>query len=69
MPKAPAPAARAALDTAGLDWDDLEAITAHNPFAVKDVWFAEQTGIDVERMKRLRFLADLRPPSGASWGA
>lgn len=50
MPKAPVPAARAALDTAGLDFGDLDAITTHNPFAVNDLWFADQTGIDLERM-------------------
>lgn len=50
MPKAPVPAARAALDAAGLDWDDLDAVTTHNPFAVNDVWFSQRTGIDLERM-------------------
>ncbi len=50
MPKAPVPAARAALDAAGLDFDDLDAVTTHNPFAVNDVWFAEQTGLDLDRM-------------------
>lgn len=50
MPKAPVPAAKTALDAAGLDWDDLDAITTHNPFAVNDVWFSEQTGIDLECM-------------------
>lgn len=50
MPTAPVPAARAALDAAGLDWGDLDAVTTHNPFAVNDVWFAQQTGIDLEAM-------------------
>ncbi len=52
MPKAPVPAARAALDQAGLDWDDLDAITTHNPFAVNDLWFARQTGIELERVNQ-----------------
>lgn len=50
MPTAPVPAARAALDAAGLDWDDLDAITTHNPFAVNDIWFAQQTGLNLEHM-------------------
>lgn len=50
MPKAPVPAARAALDRAGLDLDDVDVLTTHNPFAVNDVWFAQQTGVDLEAM-------------------
>jgi acetyl-CoA acetyltransferase family protein len=50
MPKAPVPAARAALDEAGLAFSDLHAVTTHNPFAVNDVWFSEQTGVPLEAM-------------------
>jgi acetyl-CoA C-acetyltransferase len=50
MPKAPVPAAKAALDEAGLGFDDVDAVTTHNPFAVNDLWFASQTGIPLERM-------------------
>jgi acetyl-CoA acetyltransferase family protein len=50
MPKAPVPAARAALDAAGLGVGDLDAVTTHNPFAVNDLWFSEQTGFPLERM-------------------
>jgi acetyl-CoA C-acetyltransferase len=46
MPKAPVPAARAALGDAGLDFGDLELVKTHNPFAVNDLWFAAETGID-----------------------
>jgi acetyl-CoA acetyltransferase len=50
MPKAPVPAAKAALDDAGLSFDQLEIVKTHNPFAVNDLWFASQTGVAVEEM-------------------
>ena len=50
MPKAPVPAAMAALDRAGLSFGDVDAVTTHNPFAVNDLWFSGQTGIPLERM-------------------
>jgi acetyl-CoA C-acetyltransferase len=50
MPKAPVPAARAALRDAGLDFRDIEIVKTHNPFAVNDLWFAAETGIDAERL-------------------
>jgi acetyl-CoA C-acetyltransferase len=50
MPKAPVPAAVAALRDAGLDFGDLDIVKTHNPFAVNDLWFAEQTGVDVQAM-------------------
>ena len=50
MPKAPLPAARAALDAAGLRFENLDAVTTHNPFAVNDLWFAQQTGFALDEM-------------------
>jgi acetyl-CoA C-acetyltransferase len=50
MPLAPVPAALAALDQAGLGPRDVDAVTTHNPFAVNDLWFSQQTGIALERM-------------------
>ena len=50
MPKAPVPAARAALEDAGLSFAQVDAITTHNPFAVNDLWFARETGVQVEDM-------------------
>jgi acetyl-CoA acetyltransferase family protein len=50
MPKAPVPAAYAALADAGFDIADVDVVTTHNPFAVNDLWFARQTGFPVERM-------------------
>ena len=50
MPKAPVPAAAAALQSAGLGYDDVHVIKTHNPFAVNDLWLARETGVDPERM-------------------
>ncbi|MBZ0139009.1 MAG: thiolase family protein [Pseudorhodoplanes sp.] len=50
MPEAPIPAARRALAEAGLTIERMDAIKIHNPFAVNDVLFARQTGIDLARM-------------------
>ena len=50
MPEAPIPAARRALAEAGLSIERMDAIKIHNPFAVNDVLFARQTGIDLARM-------------------
>ena len=50
MPKAPVPAAARALADAGLSLDQVDLITTHNPFAVNDLWFARETGFDLERM-------------------
>ena len=50
MPKAPVPAAAAALDDAGLSLDQIDIVKTHNPFAVNDLWFARETGADLDAM-------------------
>ncbi len=50
MPEAPVPAARMALDQAGLEIADLDAVKTHNPFAVNDVVFSRETGFDLDAM-------------------
>jgi len=50
MPKAPVPAARQALADADLAISAVDVIKTHNPFAVNDLWFAQQMGIDAEAM-------------------
>src|SRR3954469_3057172 len=50
MPKAPVPAASVALRDAGLAIGDIDVIKTHNPFAVNDLWFARETGADVDAM-------------------
>ena len=44
------PAATKALADAGLAMDDIDVIKTHNPFAVNDLWFARETGCDLEAM-------------------
>jgi acetyl-CoA acetyltransferase len=50
MPKAATIAAQSALNDAGLTWSDVAIVNSHNPFAVNDLWFAQQTGFAIERM-------------------
>jgi acetyl-CoA C-acetyltransferase len=50
MPEAPVPAAKRALEQAGLALSDMKAIKTHNPFAVNDTLFSRLTEIDVARM-------------------
>ena len=46
------PASRQALDRAGITMKEVKAVKTHNPFAVNDVFFARQMGIDVSAMNR-----------------
>ncbi len=50
MAMANVPASREALDRAGIAMKDIKAIKTHNPFAVNDVYFAREMGIDVSAM-------------------
>jgi acetyl-CoA acetyltransferase len=50
MPEAPVPAARRALEQAGIEVSSLKAVKSHNPFAVNDVLFARLTGVELARM-------------------
>lgn len=50
MPAAPIPAARIALERAGIGLHQLTAVKSHNPFIVNDIVFACETGFPVERM-------------------
>ncbi len=49
MPEAPVPAAARALAAAGLTFSDLSAVKSHNPFAVNDLWFAQETGVPLDQ--------------------
>ena len=49
---APVPAARRALQAAGLDIRDIKAIKTHNPFIINDLVFAKELGVDALRMNR-----------------
>jgi acetyl-CoA acetyltransferase family protein len=50
MPLAPVPAARRALEAAGIGIDKIDAVKSHNPFAVNDIVFSRETGWPIERM-------------------
>jgi acetyl-CoA acetyltransferase len=50
MPQAPVPAARAALEAAGVALSQLDAVTTHNPFAVNDIYFSRMTGYPLDQM-------------------
>jgi acetyl-CoA acetyltransferase family protein len=52
MPKAVVPAARRALELAGIGIGACKGIKTHNPFAVNDVYFCRETGVDREKMNR-----------------
>lgn len=50
MPEAVVPAARRALEQAGVGIAALSAIKTHNPFALNDLLFAKETGADLMAM-------------------
>lgn len=50
MPEAMLPAAQRALEQAGRDISQMAAIKTHNPFAANDIFFAKQTGADLNSM-------------------
>jgi acetyl-CoA C-acetyltransferase len=50
MPKAATVAAQQALHEAGIAMRDVHLVGTHNPFAVNDLWLAQQTGCPLERM-------------------
>jgi len=52
MPMAVLPAARKALERAGIELDECKAVKTHNPFAVNDVYFCKETGRAPEQMNR-----------------
>jgi acetyl-CoA acetyltransferase len=52
MPEAPVPAARQALERAGLGIADIDVIKTHNPFVVNDIVLADAFGIPTHRMNR-----------------
>jgi len=50
MPQANLPAARRALQEAGIGVQDLTAVKTHNPFAVNDICLSKGLGIPLEEM-------------------
>ena len=52
MPAALVPAARRALQVAGLDIRDIKAIKTHNPFISNDLVLTKELGVDALSMNR-----------------
>ena len=52
MPMATVPAARLALQRAGIEASQLKSTTTHVPFAVNDVYISRELSLDPERMNR-----------------
>lgn len=50
MPKAPVPAAQAALGDAEINLSEVDVIKSHNPFVVNDLWFAQATGVEAQAL-------------------
>ncbi|MFC2174055.1 thiolase family protein, partial [Acidobacteriota bacterium] len=50
MPTATVPAARQAMERAGIKIEDIKVIKTHNPFALNDVYFSREMGVKVENM-------------------
>lgn len=46
MPEAPVPAARMAMEKAGIGVSDLAAVKTHNPFSINDLFMTQEMGID-----------------------
>lgn len=52
MPMANVPASTQALTRAGVRMKDVKAVKTHNPFAVNDIYFARQMGVELSAMNR-----------------
>jgi acetyl-CoA acetyltransferase len=52
MATATVPAARAALQHAGLALSDIDVVKTHNPFAVNDIYLARELGLKIEDFNR-----------------
>jgi len=50
MPYAPIPAAKRALERAGLAMKDIDVVKTHNPFATNDIVFSREMGFDLMKM-------------------
>ena len=50
MAMATSPAARMALDRAGITADQVKAVKTHNPFAGNDIFLARELGLDINAM-------------------
>lgn len=68
MGMAPVPAAKMALEKAGLSIKDIKANKSHNPFIVNDIYFAREFGIDVMAMNNYGSSIIFGHPQGPTAG-
>jgi acetyl-CoA acetyltransferase len=68
MPAAPVPAAKMALQQAGLSIKDIKAIKTHNPFIVNDIYFAKEMQVGVMGMNNYGCSLIFGHPQGPTVG-
>ncbi|MBW2062206.1 MAG: thiolase family protein [Deltaproteobacteria bacterium] len=68
MPAAPVPAARMAMEKAGIAIEDIKAIKTHNPFAVNDIYLAQQMKIDANSFNNYGSSLIFGHPQGPTTG-
>jgi acetyl-CoA acetyltransferase len=68
MPSAPAPAAKMALERAGITVKDIQTIKTHNPFAVNDLCLAKELGVDVMTLNNFGSSLIFGHPQGPTAG-
>lgn len=68
MGMAPVPAAKMALEKAGLSIKDIKAHKSHNPFVINDLYFAREFGIDVMGMNNYGSSIIFGHPQGPTAG-
>ena len=68
MPAAPAPAAKMALERAGITIGDVKAIKTHNPFSINDINLAKALNVDVMAMNNYGSSLIFGHPQGPTAG-
>ncbi len=68
MPMAPVPAARMALEKAGLGIKEMKVVKTHNPFIVNDLYMAKEMEIDVMSMNNYGCSLIFGHPQGPTVG-
>ncbi|MTI84253.1 MAG: thiolase family protein [Firmicutes bacterium] len=68
MPAAPLPAAKMALERAGISIDDIKALKTHNPFATNDLFLAREINYDVLKINNYGSSLIYGHPQGPTTG-
>ncbi|MDP6470000.1 MAG: hypothetical protein QGI81_03250 [Pseudomonadales bacterium] len=50
MPRAIVPGPQRALQQSGIDISNIKCVKTHNPFAVNDIVFSSECGVDLQQM-------------------